>query len=230
MGTQRDYFDSSATSHWTNSWAYGDNDSLGSQDDMDRIVAEKKLSNFQSLQTGVDLEEENETSVVSNDIIGAGGPLFTSERMNECVQRENTNNNDINIDGVDDQESCEIDGSYNPCGSSVEKSTNEMMDKCSYIQSTTDNQRNESYDSNNTDDSPLPASSPSFLQFDSIEWEPTNVSGLCSPRLGVSSSLDDTNENKVYSEMVSFHNSQLTSLKTKDVLKNIDSEHMVSHL
>ena len=141
---------------------------------MDKIVAEKKLK---SMHIGMDVEEENENSLVSNDIIGAGGPLFTSERMNECVQQENTNNNDINNDGEDEQESCEIDGSYNLCGNPIEQSTNE-------IHMMNDNQGNDSYELNNTDDSPLPASSPSFLQFDSIEWEPTNVSGLCSPRFG----------------------------------------------
>ena len=46
----------------------------------------------------------------------------------------------------------------------------------------------------------------------------------------MSRSLNDTNENKVYNEMVSFHNSQSTSLKTREVLMNIDSEHIVSHL
>jgi len=216
MGTQRGYLDSSAASQLTHSWAYGDTESVDSQNDINDIAAEKK-SNLHSSYVEIDVIDYQEKNTTS--MLGAGGPLFTSEKMDEFARQENESNDEPGIDDSANQNSSEVDRSNDESSISIEQPT-------SHSQYKTENPRISPHDS--TDGSLYPVSSPSFLQFESVEWEP--ASELGSPTLETGSTRKDANGNETSNEITVCHRSQLAASNTLIADGSMDNEHMVSHL
>lgn len=103
-------------------WAYGENVSLNSQDDMDEIV-EEKLTNFSDIQINAinDMPVCNDTFISKESLI-TGGPLFTSERVDDIPFGQGSQmeeSRDVQTSQTDDshdqrmsptEESCDIDG------------------------------------------------------------------------------------------------------------------------
>ena len=229
MESQRDYLDSSATSQLPNSWAYGDTESFDSEEDIDRIVVEKKLSSLQNSQISINVEdygEQNESSFVAADVLTTGGPLFTSERMDEFEYQKNGSNDEATKD--DKNDCCAVDSSCNAIEDSLDQSNTEALNRWREMKSSSENVACKSYDQSSTDDSPIPASSPSFLQFESIEWDPSDISSQGSSRCGKDIIVKDANENQTHTEMSSCRqHSALKSLKSDE---NTDNQHMISYL
>ena len=223
MGTQRGYLDSSAASQLTHSWAYGDTESLDSQDTVDDIVAEKK-SNLHSSYVEIDVIDYQEGNATNT--LGAGGPLFTSEKMDEFAHQENESNDELGNDDSTEQSSSEVDRSNDESRISIEQPTTESRDESSHWEYTTDSHRVGPHDS--TDGSLYPASSPSFLQFESVEWEP--ASELRSPTLKTSSTRKDANGSETSNEITQCDYSQSAASKTLNADGSMDNEHMVSYL
>ena len=215
----------------TQTWAYGETDSVCSEDDIDKIAAEK-LSKLNGAQIKRDIGADSEASdgsFFANDILTTGGPLFTSERMVEIVnEKEEVNSDEIieNNQDLPEEGSCEVDEPNDSNDISMPQSSKETLDPNYDLDCA--NQQTESRDQCFTDDSPIPASSPSFLQFESTEWESTDISLRSSPSFGKDSPLKDANKNDIFKEMAAHDNSTVNSFKTVGV--SAENEHMISYL
>lgn len=210
---QNDYLDSSVASQLTQTWAYGDTDSINGQDDTGKTFDDKMLDDHASKVT-IDIvhqEEQNGNSCVTKDMLMTGCPLFTSEKMIDDVDNESSSevvmaivDNDL---GIEEAESCEIDvNSFD-------------FDEDSKNGSPYQHTLSEPY---------VPVSSPSFFQSESTDFDTadTSMQGSSNSKL----SYKDENRNELCGEAISKEKGYSVPMKTVKGNETDDNQELVSYL